>query len=100
MVKNENFKKALYDEPVNAIQTIHTSDLFKKLTTIQKFKDIEKKLPNLHKYITTTEFNKLTSKAKASKSDIADFVKRTYFDEKLMNIKFQIKQNMQRLKIN
>ena len=54
-----------------------------------------KKIPDQYKYITTTEFNKLTKEYfaerlkqvnLASKTDISDFLKRTGFDKKLRKI--------------
>ena len=61
-----------------------------------KINEIEKKISDHdhEKYITTPEFNKLTAENFAarlaqanlgSKSDIANFVKRTEFDDKLKN---------------
>ena len=67
---------------VKAIQIVDTSDLVKK-DDDKKIEDIEKKIPDCDKYITTQEFNKLTSEAFAerlkqaklgTKDDIADFV--------------------------
>ena len=71
---------------VNNIDTTDTSDLFKN-TKINK---IEKKITyhNHDKYITAQEFNKLTAEKYAarlkqanlaSKTDIADFVKKDRF---------------------
>ena len=60
-----------------------------------KIDEIEKKIPNHDKYITTKQFNELTWETFAarlrqadllSKNDIDDFIKKTYFDEKLLNI--------------
>ena len=42
----------------NAIQTIDTSDLGKKANFNTKIKDIEKKVPNHNKYVTTNYCNK------------------------------------------
>ena len=76
--------------------------------------DIEKKVTTDHdhnKYITTQEFNKLTSKHftarlaqanLASKNDIANFIKKINFDDDLksLNKKLpQIKQSMYLLKM-
>ena len=61
---------------VNVVQTIHTSDLVKKPTTIKKIEDIEKKIPNHDKYITTNEFHKLT---------------REHFAERLKQQNYQLK---------
>ena len=64
----------------------------KKLTSTQKLK-YWKKIPNHNKYTIANEFDKLTEKNFAErlkqanlacKNDIADFVKNTNFDEKLL----------------
>ena len=58
-------------------------------------KEIEDKIPNHDKFITTAEFNKvygtifpekLKQKNVATGHDIADFIKKTYFNEKQRNI--------------
>ena len=70
-----------------------------------KIDEIEKKIPNHDKYITTKHFNELTSEAFAarlrqadllSKNDINDFVKKTYFDGKLININKKVTSNKTR----
>ena len=80
---------------IRAIQTINTNDLVKKADYNTKIDENERKIPNHDKCVTTQEFNKLTAEnvaarlkqtKLASKDDIADFVKNTYFDEKLTNI--------------
>ena len=51
----------MYDElvkKVNAIQAIDTSDLVKKADYNTKIGDIEKRVPDHYKYITTNDFNK------------------------------------------
>ena len=69
-----------------------------------KINEIEKKITdnNHDKYITTPEFNKLTSENfavrlkqanLASKSDIANFVKKTSFDQKLKHLNKTITSN-------
>ena len=45
---------------VNAIQTIGTSDLVKNAEYNTKTVEIEKKIPGHDKYISISEFNKLT----------------------------------------
>ena len=87
----------------------NASNLVKKtLTIIQKINEIEKKIADHDhdKYITTPEFNKLTAENfaarlaqvnLASKSDVANFVKKTDSDDKLKNLNkklHQIKQNI------
>ena len=83
---------------------IISCNLVKKNTKINK---IEKKITDHNhdeydKYITTEEFNKLTSKnldarlAQANltrKNDIADFVKKTDFDDKLKNLNKKVTSN-------
>ena len=72
-----------------------------------------KKKPGRSKYITTPEFNKIMAEYfaarmaqanLASKNDIANFVKKSYFDDKLNNLNkkkiLQIKQNIYLLKMN
>ena len=80
---------------VNTIQTININDLVKKADYNTKIEEIEKKIHNDDKDITTKEFDKFTEEnfgvrlkqAKlVTKSDIANFVKEKYFDEKLINI--------------
>ena len=70
----------------------------KKLTVTKKNSKIKDKITIDHdhdKYITTQEFNKLTSENftarlkqanLATKAEIADFVKKTDFDDELKNI--------------
>ena len=92
-------KKTEYNElvkNVNDISTTDNSNLVKKTDCNTKINEIENKV-NYHdhdKYITTHEFNKLTlgnfaarlkQEKVASKNAIADFVKKTDFDNKLIN---------------
>ena len=90
-------KKDVYDElvkKVNGIWTNGTSNLVKKAADYNsKIDKLEKKIMEHDKYVTSEEF-KLTSKYLATrlkqadleiKSDIANFVKKTDFDEKLKN---------------
>ena len=63
-VKNKVVKKTVYDElvkNVDAIETTDTSNLVKKADYDIKIDEIEKKIPNHEIYITTQEFNKLTT---------------------------------------
>ena len=76
--------------------------------------EIKKKITdhNYDKYITTQEFNNITSEHfaarlaqvnLASKNDIADFVSKTDFHDKLKNSNkklLQIKQDIQKLTLN
>ena len=71
----------------NSVQTNDTSDLVKKADYNTKIDEVEKKIPNHDKYITTQEFNKLTTENfserlkqanLASKNDISYFVKKTF----------------------
>ena len=61
---------------VNAIQTTDTSDFVEMADYNTNIYEIKNNIPNHDKYITAQE--KLTYK-----SDTADFVKETDFDEKL-----------------
>ena len=61
VVKNEVVEKILYHELVkffNAIRSNDTSDLVKRDDYNAKILQIEKKIPNHHKYITANDFNK------------------------------------------
>ena len=62
------------------------------LATTTALTNVENKMPDLSKYVTTPQFNKLTAENftarlaqayLASKSDIGNFVKKTDFDDKL-----------------
>ena len=55
------FQKAVYEliPKVNAIQAIDTSDQLKEADCNTKIEDIEKKIPDHNKYITTLEYKKL-----------------------------------------
>ena len=77
----------------------------KQLTITQKLVKFKTKISTNHnhdKYITTQEFNKLTSENftarlaqanLASKSDIANFVKKIDFDDKEKKMLLQINMN-------
>ena len=107
VVKNHVVKKTEYDElvkKVNNINTIDTSNLVKKTDYNTKIYEIEKKITDHDhdKCITTQEFNKLTSDYftarlaqanLASKKDIANFVKKTDFDDKLKNLNKKVTSN-------
>ena len=80
----------------NNIKTTDTSDLVKRADSNTKIGEIEKKiLDHDHgEYITTQEFHKLMTDSfvarlkqanVASKNDIAHFVQKTNFNEKLKN---------------
>ena len=76
-------------EKVKNIKTADTNDLVKKAYYNTKFNDTEKKITDhdhSNMYITTQKFNKLTvdnfadrlkQAISGSKSDVADFVKKT-----------------------
>ena len=56
MLENDGVKRAVYNEflqKVNAIQTIDTNDLVKKAGRSTTIYEIEKKMPDHDKYITT-----------------------------------------------
>ena len=64
--------------------------------------DVKNKIPSHSKYITNPEFNKLTVEDfaarlaetnLASKNDIANFVKKTNFDNKLKNLNKKFTSN-------
>ena len=66
VVKNEVVNKTLYDELVKKVNTLHTTgtnNLVRKADFNTKIVEIEKKIldHNHDKYITTQEFNKLTT---------------------------------------
>ena len=84
-------------EIVNALQATHTGHLVEKADYDRKFSETEKKMldHNRCKYITTQEFNKLTTdnfsarlsqENLASKYDTADFAIKKDFDKKLINV--------------
>ena len=106
--KLDIFKSKNVPSGLNSLKLKYTitisCNLVKKNTKINK---IEKKITDHNhdkydKYITTEEFNKLTSKnldarlAQANltrKNDIADFVKKTDFDDKLKNLNKKVTSN-------
>ena len=62
VVKNEIVKRTAYDdlvEKVNAIETSDTSNLIEKADCDTKIEYIENKISNHDKYIIDTEFDKL-----------------------------------------
>ena len=76
--------------------------MVKKADCNTKIVEIEKKIPDHDKYVTTPKFNKLTKGnfAKrlkqtnlASKNNIADFVKNRDFDEKLRKVNNKVTTN-------
>ena len=82
-----------------AIQAIDTTGLVKKAESNTRIMDIEKKIIIHHKRITKNDSNKLPNENLveilkqenlASKNDIANFVKNTDFDEKLIRIKKKV----------
>ena len=86
----------MYHQLVSKVNAINTSELVLKTDYKTKIKEIEDKIPDHDKYITISEFNKLTKENfdeksqkenLASKNYIADFIKKTGFDEKLRTIK-------------
>ena len=89
VVKKDVDKKTKYDElkKLTILRLMVLASWLKRLTMTQKLLKLKKKIldHNQDKYITTQEFNRLTSKnfgAKlkranlASKNDMADFVKK------------------------
>ena len=55
-----------------------------------KISKVENKIPNDSKYITTQEFNKLTTENFAARLRQADLVNKTDFDNELTNFNRQI----------
>ena len=101
-IKNDVVKKTEYDELVKnikAIQTTDTSNLVKKTDYNTKINETEKKLLImimvisilLNKNFTENFAARLAQANLASKKDIAAFVKKTDFDEKLKNLKSYFK---------
>ena len=83
---------------------LSVSNLVKKTGYNAKINIIEKKITNYDhdKYVTTPEFNKLTVKMFAarlaqanleSKNDIANFVKKTNFHDKLKHLNEKVTSN-------
>ena len=73
--------KTVYNElvkEVNAIQTTDTSDVVKKVVYNTKTDEIEKKIPNHDKYITTQEFNWLTTEKIAARLKEAKLATKDY----------------------
>ena len=71
---------------INCIWTNGTSNLVKKAADYNsKTDELEKKITEHDKYVTSQEFTRLKQADLESKSDIANFVKKTDFDEKLKN---------------
>ena len=69
---------------INCIWTNGTSNLVKKAADYNsKTDELEKKITEHDKYVTSQEFTRLKQADLESKSDIANFVKKTDFDEKL-----------------
>ena len=106
-INKEVAKETEYNElvkKVNNVNTADASDLVKKTDYKTKINEIEKKITdqNHDKYITTEEFSKLTSENfaailvqanLASKKDIAKFVKKADFDDKLKNLNIKVTSN-------
>ena len=72
----------MYDELVkkfNAIQTNDTSSLVKKADYNTKIDEIEKKMPNQDKYITTQKLNNLTPENVAARLKQADLASNIIF---------------------
>ena len=104
VVKNDVVKKTKYEElvkKVTSINTTDTSNLAKKTDFNTKINEVEKKITDYDydKYITTQEFNKLTSENFAarlaqanlgSKNDVADFIKMIDFSDKLKHLNKKI----------
>ena len=69
---------------INCIWTNGTSNLVKKAADYNsKTDELEKKITEHDKYVTSQEFTRLKQADLESKSDIANFIKKTDLDEKL-----------------
>ena len=107
IVKNDVLRKTEYNElveNVNNINTTDASDLVKKADYKTNINEMKKKTTDhIHdKYITTQELNKLTSEKFTArlkqanlvcKSHIARFVKKTDFDDKLKILNKKVSSN-------
>ena len=58
-----------------------------------KIREVENKIPNHDKHITTPEFNKLTAKRFAARLKQANLVNKTDFDNKLTSFNRRITSN-------
>ena len=58
-----------------------------------KIKEVENKIPNHEKFITTPEFNKLTAQNFTARLKQANLVTETDFDEKLTDFNRKITSN-------
>ena len=58
-----------------------------------KINEIEKKIPNRYKYISTPEFNKLTGESYAARLKQANLVIKTDFDDRLKSFNKPITSN-------
>ena len=97
VVKNDVVKKTEYNKlvkKVNNISGTDTSNVGKKTDCNTEFSEIDIKITTDHTKYTTEEFDKLTSKNfaarlaqanLASKNGIANFLKETDFDNKLIS---------------
>ena len=89
-------KNTVHDELVknfNVIQTTDTSDLVKRVAYYKKIKKLKRKYLTMINILLTGEINKLVKERfadrlkqanLASKNDMADFVKKTDYNEKLI----------------
>ena len=110
LVKHVLVKKTEYNELVKKVTNINTTDtcdLVLKTDYNKKINEIEKKITDhdYDKYVTTREFTKSTSdnftarlaqENLASKNNIADFVKKADFDDKVKNLNKKITSNKTR----
>ena len=58
-----------------------------------KISEVENKIPNHEKYVTTTEFNKLTAENLIARLKHANLVSKTDFDKKLRSFNRKINSN-------
>ena len=81
-------KKAKISEVEN--KTLDTIGLVTTTVLNTTIREAENKIPNLHKYITTTEFNKLTAENFSAGLKQAHLVTKTDFDKKLTSFNRKI----------
>ena len=98
VAKNNVVKKTVYDKLVEKVNNIDTNGLVLKTkydtdkSELEKkflnYQACEKKLTdhNLDKYITTSEFNKLTAEKSAARLKYRNLVTKTDFDDKLKSL--------------
>ena len=72
---------------------LDTTGLVTKTVLNTKISEVENKIPDNSKYVTTDDFNKLTAEGFAAKLKQADSVNKTDFDNELTSFNRQITLN-------